>query len=231
MPDTKVLVVEDDPQMQRLLRSQLSARGFTVEIVATGAEAIDRIATTEPAIVLLDIGLPDTGGLEVCRQVREWSSIPVILVTAADTPQMKVSGLELGADDYLTKPFHVGELVARMHAVLRRAATDSVPVSSVVEAGDLRVDRAARQVWCAGEEIRLTRTEFDLLNALVAYPDRVITYRQLLDAVWGEGYDDVRNVHVYVCSLRRKIETGPIGPRRVVSVPGVGYRFRLHDSQ
>jgi two-component system KDP operon response regulator KdpE len=229
MNKTRLLVVEDDPQMQRLLQTQLAARGFQVQVVDNGPDAVAAMADVEPSVLLLDIGLPGPDGLEVCRQIREWSAVPIILVTAADLPQTKIKALDMGADDYLTKPFHVGELVARIRAVLRRSAGSASAQPSVLETGDLRIDFPARRVWRGGEEAHLTRMEFDLLSELARHPDRVLTHQHLLDTVWEPGYEDVRSVHVQVCNLRRKLERGPTGPRRILAVPGVGYRFRMNE--
>jgi len=228
MNNNPILIVEDDPRMQRLLQSQLSLRGFSVQVVATGLEALEAVAEEEPRLVLLDISLPAMDGLEVCRRLREWSSVPIILVTAADQPKTKITALELGADDYLTKPFHMGELIARIHAVLRRATSREGSLS-LIKANELTIDLAKREVQGLDGPIRLTKLEFDLLQALVTHPDKVLTYQYLLETVWGPGYTDIRTVHVHVCNLRRKIEKGPAGPRYIIAIPGVGYRFRLHE--
>jgi two-component system KDP operon response regulator KdpE len=224
----RILVVDDDPQIQRMLRSQLSARGYNVCVVGNGADALLAVANEEPHIVLLDITMPEMDGLEVCRQLREWSSVPILLLTAADTAQTKIAALDLGADDYLTKPFHMGELLARIRAVLRRAVpAERAP--SVYTVDDLTIDLARREVRRGEEEIRLTRTEFDLLRELVTHADRVLTYNHLLNAVWDPAYEDIHLVHVHVGNLRRKLERGPTGPRHIIAVPGVGYRFRIGD--
>jgi two-component system KDP operon response regulator KdpE len=221
----KLLIAEDDVTMQRLLRSQLVARGFEVETVSNGNDAITMAADYQPHLLLLDIGLPGLDGLEVCRQIREWSPTPIILVSALDAPQTKTAALELGADDYITKPFNVGELVARVRAVLRRASPSDSAQQAVVKVGDLTVDLSKREVRC-GEELRhLTKTEFDLLREFIRNADRVLTYEHLLNAVWGSGYDDPRLVHVHVCNLRRKLETSVDGPRHIIALPGIGYRF------
>jgi two-component system, OmpR family, KDP operon response regulator KdpE len=228
MAKTRLLVVDDDPQIQRMLRSQLAVRDYEVQVVDNGPDALQAVVDFEPHLVLLDITMPGMDGLEVCRQIREWSSVPVILLTAADAPQTKMTALDLGADDYLTKPFHMGELLARVRAVLRRAATNPTP-PPVVQAGNLTIDLARREVTRGEEPVRLTKTEFELLRELVTHPDRVLTYSHLLDAVWGPEYDDIHYVHVHVGNLRRKLEGGPTGPRLILSVPGVGYRFRSTD--
>lgn len=227
MSEGRVLVAEDDPQMQRLLQSQLTLRGYDVKVVDNGKAALAAIEDMDASIVLLDITMPELDGLEVCRQLREYSLVPVILVTAADSPHVKVSALEIGADDYMTKPFHMGELVARMRAVQRRSLGSPAPPQGTVNAGDLVIDLPARTVHRNDEEVRLTKIEFDLLKELVTHGDRILTYDHLLMAVWGPGYDDVRPIHVHICNLRRKLEQGPTGPRYIMSVPGVGYRFAL----
>jgi two-component system, OmpR family, KDP operon response regulator KdpE len=225
MAKTRVLVVDDDPQIQRMLRSQLAVREYDVCVVGNGPDALQAVVDFEPHLVLLDITMPGMDGLEVCRELREWSTIPVILLTAADAPQTKMTALDLGADDYLTKPFHMGELLARVRAVLRRASTS--PTSPpVVEVAGVTIDLARREVRRGDEPIHLTKTEFELLRELVTHADRVLTYSHLLDTVWGPEYDDIHYVHVHVGNLRRKLEGGPTGPRLILSVPGVGYRFR-----
>jgi two-component system, OmpR family, KDP operon response regulator KdpE len=229
MREIPLLIVEDDPQMQRMLLSQLSARGFTPRVAGTGEEALTVLADEEFAAVLLDISLPGDDGLTICRRIREWSSIPIILVTAADVPQTKVTALELGADDYLTKPFHTGELVARIHAVLRRTNESRAPETHTFEIEGLQINLAEREVWRGDEEVKLTRMEFDILALFLRHPDKVITHSQLLADVWGPGYDDVRAVHVHVCNLRRKLEQGPTSHRRIITVQGIGYRFRMRE--
>ena len=232
--EARLLVVEDEPRMQRLLQSQLTLNGWEVQVVGTAHEAMEVITAEEPGVIsliLLDIGLPDGDGLDVCRKVRAWSSVPIILVTAADTPQLKVAALELGADDYLTKPFHTGELMARIRAVLRRvrAAVDTEPaltVLSVITVDDLTVDLSQRTVLRGNIAVNLTKLEFDLLREFVTHLDRVLTYGHLLQSVWGTGYEDIRVVHVHVSHLRRKLEPDVTGPRHLLTLPGVGYRFR-----
>ena len=227
----RVLLVEDDPNIQRLLKTQLTARGWSVTVTNSARVAITEIADSEPGLVLLDIGLPDGDGLELCRSLREWSSVPILLVTAADTPQVKIQALELGADDYLTKPFHTGELVARMRAVLRRARQGSATtMPTIVEIGPYKINFVTRETWRGGDLVHLTKIEFDLLKELVTHLDRVLTYSHLLNVVWGTWYDDVRAVHVHVSHLRRKLEPDVTGKRYLITVPGVGYRFRAEDA-
>jgi two-component system KDP operon response regulator KdpE len=223
---SRVLVVEDDPKIQRLLRAQLALRDFEVVVAGTGPEAVAAVADDEPDVVLLDVDLPGMSGLDVCRELRAWSSVPILLVTGNDLPETKIAALESGADDYVTKPFHTGELVARIRATLRRAsAAPAAP--PVLTFGDITIDLAHRQVHRAGEAVHLTKIEFDLLRELVTNPDRVLTFDHLLQSVWGSGYTDPRLVHAHLSNLRRKIEHGPaVGARHILSVPGVGYRFR-----
>lgn len=229
MSANKILVVEDDARMQKLLRSQLEMRGFRVQVVDDGPAALAEVADSEPDMVLLDIGLATLDGLEVCRELREWSAVPIILVTATDAPEAKIKGLEYGADDYLTKPFHMGELVARIQAVLRRVHAERVSTSPIVQVDGLKIDARRREVWRQNEQLHLTKTEFDLLWELVSHAGKVLTYDYLLNAIWGPGASDTRPIHVHICNLRRKLEQGPTSPRHILAVPGVGYRFRLND--
>jgi two-component system, OmpR family, KDP operon response regulator KdpE len=214
--------------MQRLLESQLSARGFRVSIAGSGEEALTAVADEDYQLVLLDISLPGQDGLTICRKLREWTSIPIILVTAADSAQTKVTAFGYGADDYLTKPFHTGELVARIHAVLRRSKSEDAPETPTYELDDLRINIAKREVLSGEGEIKLTKMEFDILALFLRNPDKVVTHQHLLDSLWGPGYADVRSVHVHVCNLRRKIERDT-KKRHILSVQGIGYRFRMHE--
>jgi two-component system KDP operon response regulator KdpE len=225
MSQGRILVVDDDPQMQRMLRSQLGARGYEVRVIDNGPDALVAVAEDEPDLLLLDISLGGMDGLEVCRQLREWSAVPVILLTVEDEPQTKVTALDLGADDYLTKPFHMAELLARIRAVLRRTAA-AEKSTGVITAGELTIDLGTREVSRGEAEIRLTRTEFELLRELATHAGKVLTYTHLLQAVWGPGSDDTHVVHVHISNLRRKIETGVPGERCLHAAPGVGYRFR-----
>ncbi|MBB6048446.1 response regulator transcription factor [Armatimonas rosea] len=222
-----VLVIEDDPHLQQVLADQLRQQDWTVSTSATGQGGLDSFAKVSPDIVLLDIGLGDMNGLQVCQALRQQSTVPIILVTAADTPQMKITALELGADDYLTKPFYLGELLARMRAVLRRTQKgQKVSPNAVIEIGPLRIDLNKREVFREDVYINLTKTEFDILQALVKNIDEAISYKNLLKQVWGEGYDDIRSLHVHLSHLRKKIEPDVSGPRYLVTIPGMGYRLR-----
>ena len=222
-----VLVIEDDPQLQQVLADQLRQQDWIVSTSATGQDGLDSFAKVAPDIVLLDIGLGDMNGLQVCQALRQHSAVPIILVTAADTPQVKITALELGADDYLTKPFYLGELLARMRAVLRRTqGGQQISQNPIVEIGPLKIDLSKREVFRDGSYINLTKTEFDILQALVKNPDQLISYKDLLKRVWGEGYEDIRSLHVHLSHLRKKIEPDINAPRHLVTIPGIGYRLK-----
>lgn len=227
MDNRLILLVDDDIKMQRLLQSQLALRGYQVEGVLDGQEALRRAAEQPFDLVLLDIKLPGMDGLEVCRQLRSWSSVAIILLTGSDKPQLKMTALEQGADDYVTKPFHMGELVARIGAVIRRTRTEKAPLA-IVEIDDLVIDFIQREACRDGKPIHLTRIEFNLLHEFVRHADRLLTYEQLMLAVWGSESEDVRTLHVHVSHLRRKLQPNPTAPRRIITLPGIGYRFRLH---
>jgi two-component system KDP operon response regulator KdpE len=229
MSETAILLVEDDTKMQKLMANQLKHRGYEVRVASSGREALAAVGELAPDIVLLDISLPDIDGIEVCRRLRQASAVPIILVTASDTPQTKVTALETGGDDYLTKPFHMGELIARIRAVLRRTATNQPVVSGAISWDSLTVDLNKREVKRDSEVLHLTKIEYELLRVLITNADRALPYAFLLASVWGPGYDDVRPVHVHICNLRRKLEPGPAGPRRILAIPGIGYRFRGSD--
>jgi len=223
----RLLVVDDDPKIRRLLQSQLTQRGYTVEAVGTGSEAIWSIEAQPPDLVLLDLSLPGMDGIGVCKSIREWSKVAVILLTANGSVDSKIAALDSGADDYLTKPFHLGELLARIRTVMRRAQIASPEQAiTVLKAGEIEVNTALRQVRRDDVEIHLTRIEFDLLAELARHVERVLTYDHLLQTVWGPAADDIHSVHVHISNLRRKLEQGPGSPRRIIAVAGVGYRLR-----
>jgi two-component system KDP operon response regulator KdpE len=222
-----VLIVDDELPIRRFLRVSLAGEGYRVVEAATAAEALEQIAAQRPDVVVLDLGLPDRDGLTLTREVREWSSVPIVVLSVRDRESDKVAALEAGADDYLTKPFGVGELMARLRVALRHAAiaggTADEPMFST---GELRVDLARRQVFVAEREIRLTPIEYKLLALLVKNAGKVLTHRQLLRQVWGPEYGDENHyVRVYVAQLRRKIEADPARPRYLRTEPGVGYRL------
>jgi two-component system KDP operon response regulator KdpE len=222
----RILVVDDEPQIGRALRVALTAHGYEVVVVVDGEQALDSAATTPPDAVILDLGLPGLDGLEVCRALREWTAVPILVLSARAAEREKVAALDLGADDYVTKPFGMDELLARLRAALRRA-TAVPPAEATLEAGDLRIDFGRRLVTVAGSEVHLTPTEYSLLKVLATNPDRVLTHGMLLRTVWGSEYgDEAHYLRVFVRQLRQKIEVDPSRPRHILTEPGVGYRFR-----
>jgi two-component system KDP operon response regulator KdpE len=226
-PRRLVLVVEDEPQVMRFLRATLTAHDYRLVEATTGQQALLEVATRSPDLVILDLGLPDLDGVEVTRRLREWSATPIIVISARGREDDKIQALDAGADDYLTKPFGVGELLARMRVAFRNAARVGSAGDPVFEVGDLRVDLAARRVFVAGEEVRLTRTQFNLLAALVKHAGKVMTHRELLREVWGPGAAAQSHyVRVYMGQLRHKLEADPARPRYLVTETGVGYRLR-----
>ena len=219
-----VLVIDDEPQIRRLLAVALEANGYRVLPAATGQEGIVLTAQHRPALVVLDLGLPDLPGQEVLRRLREWSSIPVVILSVQDDEAGKVAALDGGADDYVTKPFNTGELLARLRVALRHATPREE--SAVFQSGSLVVDLSARRVVVAGREVRLTATEFALLRLMVRHAGRVLTHRQLLREVWGPNADgQTHYLRVYVAHLREKLEAEPSRPRLIITEPGVGYRL------
>jgi two-component system, OmpR family, KDP operon response regulator KdpE len=227
MPGTRILVAEDEAALRDFICRNLRARGFEVLEAANGLEAMAEWEGAQPHLLILDIMMPKMDGLEVCRRVREQAITPIILLTALDRESDKVAALDLGADDYLTKPFGVEELLARVRAVLRRAQWDDVPVvSGVKRYGDLEIDLAARLVRLRGAEVRLTPTEFGLLEQLVTNAGKVLTHRYLLQKVWGQEYGgEFEYLRVYINRLRQKLEPEPARPALLLTEPGVGYRF------
>jgi two-component system KDP operon response regulator KdpE len=221
---TTVLVVDDDPAIQRTLAIGLRARGYDVLPARDGRTAVEACHEDGPDVVLLDLGLPDLSGVEVLRAIRARSAVPVIVLSARHGSDDKVEALDVGADDYVTKPFGMAELLARVRAAVRRSATDQPPAPVVTDA--FTVDLAATRVCRAGEEVRLTPTEWRLLEALVSRPGRLVSQRRLLSEAWGPGYVAETNyLRVYVAGLRRKLEPDPSRPRYIVTEPGMGYRF------
>jgi len=223
-----VLIIEDEPQIRRFLRATLSSHGYVLVEATTGAEGLSQAATRQPDLILLDLGLPDLDGLDVTQRVREWSKVPIIVLSARGQENDKIAALDAGADDYLTKPFGVGELLARMRVALRHATLAAQePNESVFSVGELRVDLERRQVFVSGSEVHLTPIEYRLLTTLVRYAGKVITHRQLLKEAWGLAYQDENHyLRVYMGQLRHKLETDPARPRYLVTEPGVGYRLR-----
>jgi two-component system, OmpR family, KDP operon response regulator KdpE len=221
---TRVLVVDDEPQIRRALSVNLNARGYDVDVAATGEEALRRAASSHPDVVLLDLGLPGIDGTDVVRGLRGWSTAPIIVLTVRDGESDKVAALDAGADDYVTKPFGINELLARLRAALRRH--QPVGEAAVVRTADFTVDLVAAKAWRHGEEVHLTPTEWQLLALLVRNPGRLLTQRWLLQQVWGPEYSkETSYLRVYLAGLRRKLEPNPSQPRYFVTEPGMGYRF------
>ncbi len=223
-----VLVVEDEPQMLKFLRIALDSHGYRVLDAKTGKEAIQQATAYTPDIVILDLGLPDMDGLEVTKRIREWSAVPIIIVSARGQEDSKVQALDQGADDYLTKPFGAAELLARLRVALRHAARTTAPeVTQVTIGADVVIDLARRIVTRKGEELHLTPIEYKLLVALAKHAGMVITHRQLLEQVWGPGHgNETQYLRVYMGQLRHKLEADPARPRHLLTEPGVGYRLR-----
>ena len=223
-----VLLIEDDPQIRRFLRASLGAHGYELVEAATGRDGLAQAAARTVDVVLLDLGLPDTDGLEVTRRLREWSLVPILVISARGQESDKVAALDAGADDYLTKPFSLPELLARLRAARRRAAQAAPGQEEpVYVVGELRVDVARHQVVAGGREIHLTPTEFKLLALLARNAGRVLTHRQLLKEVWGQAYlDNTHHLRVQMHGLRHKLEPEPARPRYLLTEPGVGYRLQ-----
>jgi two-component system, OmpR family, KDP operon response regulator KdpE len=231
MTGERVLIVDDEPQIRRALRRALVGHGYDVEIAEEGDTAIDLLATRMIDAVVLDLMMPGMDGFEVVREIRSWSSVPIIVLSVRDMEEDKVNALNLGADDYLTKPFGINELLARLRAVQRRS-WQSQEETPVLEAGEVIVDVLRRLVTCRGQLVRLTPTEYALLVVMVKHAGRVLTYRTLVEQVWGRygsGHSETahqqQQVRVYISYLRRKLEADPAHPQLIRTEPGIGYRF------
>lgn len=220
----RILVVDDEPQIRRLLRVSLTAHGYDIDECQTGQEGINKTAVFKPDLILLDLGLPDIDGKAVVEAIREWSKVPIIILTARDQENEKIAALDAGADDYVTKPFSMGELLARLRVALRHAViTEHSPVFMC---GDLMIDLVARRVTRSEQEIKLTPTEYEILKVLAQNMGRVLTHKQLLKAVWGTAYnEDTHYIRVYIGQLRRKVEENPAQPKYIITESGVGYRL------
>jgi two-component system, OmpR family, KDP operon response regulator KdpE len=219
-----ILIIDDEPQIRRLLRLTLDAHGYVVKEATTAQEGLQQVAVTRPDLVILDLGLPDMDGLEALKKLREWSGTPVIVLTVKNAEQDKVDLLDAGANDYITKPFGMGELLARLRAALRHTLPDS-PDGTFV-AGDLTIDFARRIVTRGGLELKLTPTEYSLLRFLARHAGKVVTHTQIIHELWGpQSQPDASYLRVYVLQLRRKIEQDPSNPRLLITEPGVGYRL------
>ena len=223
-----LLVVEDDSQMRKFLRASLSSHGFRLLEAVNGEEGLTRAASYNPDLILLDLGLPDIDGLVVTKRLREWASMPIIVISARGQEADKIHALDSGADDYLTKPFGTGELLARIRVALRHSARSRQERSEpILTVGELSVDLDKRSVHVAGKEVHLTPTEYKLLATLLKNAGKVLTHRQLLKEVWGPGYaNNTQYLRVYMVQLRHKLELDAARPRYLVTEPGIGYRFR-----
>ena len=232
MGKKRVLIVDDELTIIKLLRANLEANGYETLAAMDGAEALQEVERELPDLVILDIMMPKTDGFEVCRRLREWSQVPIIMLSARGDLIDKVKCLDLGADDYLSKPFGIEELLARVRAVLRRTeAVGTMPTQASFTSGELQINFAARQVTIAGDEIRLTPTEYSLLQELVLTRGRILTHRMLLNKVWGPEYGDEREyLHVFIGRLRKVLEPDLEHPRYIMTVPGVGYKFQAEAS-
>lgn len=224
---SRVLVVDDDQALARALGINLRAHGYEVTVVHDGKAALDRVAHVHPNVVILDLGLPDIDGVEVLQGIRGWSSIPVIVLSARSTSAEKVEALDAGADDYVTKPFGMAELLARVRAAVRRGAPGTGEVAEPVVTADFTVDLDAHRVLRGGEPVRLTPTEWSMLEILVRHSGKLVPGKQLLVDVWGPAYEtETHYLRVYMAQLRRKLEPDPAKPRYLITEPGVGYRFQ-----
>ena len=222
-----VLVIEDDPQIRRFLRATLAAEDYQFHEAVTAAEGIAQAAARQPDLVLLDLGLPDRDGLDIIREIRSWSQMPIVVLSARGQEKDKIAALDLGADDYVAKPFAVGELLARIRAALRRAAPLAPDgADTVIRFGNVQADFEKRLITVGGQEVHLTPNEYKLLQVLIKHAGRVVTQRQLLNEVWGPQHtEQSQYLRVYVAQLRRKLEQDPARPRYLQTEPGVGYRL------
>lgn len=222
-----VVLIEDERPIRRFLRAALVSQGYRLFEAATGEEGLAEVATRRPDVVILDLGLPDIDGLEVIRQLREWTAVPIVVLSARGQESDKIAALDAGADDYVSKPFGIGELLARMRVVLRHAARDPKETADAMFAvGGLQVDQVLRRVTVEGREVRLTPIEYRLLTTLIRYAGKVVTQQQLLKEVWGPHQTEQPHyLRVYVAQLRRKLEADPARPRYLLTEPGVGYRL------
>jgi two-component system KDP operon response regulator KdpE len=225
--DTRsVLIVDDEREIRRTLEMALRPRGYDVLSADSGETALEEVKKQKPDLIILDLSLPGLNGLDVCKKVRSWSQVPIIILSVRNSEKDKIAALDLGADDYVTKPFAMGELLARMRTAFRHAAAQQRPDRTIFETRDLKVNFAQRQVVVRGHEVKLTPKEFDLLYYLVNHADCIATHGQLLSAVWGEEFrDDKPLLRVHIANLRQKIEPYSARPTYILNEPGVGYRF------
>ncbi|HUV51445.1 MAG TPA: response regulator transcription factor [Dehalococcoidia bacterium] len=227
---TKILVVDDEPKIRMFIRANLEARDYEVHLAQDGVEAVEMAARVMPDVIVLDVNMPRMDGIEACKRIREWSNVPIIILSVREDEKDKVRALNEGADDYVTKPFGIDELLARIRVALRHAGAATTTSIPVFTAGDLEVDLAKRVVKLRGKVVKLTRTEYELLAYLVNNHGKVLTHRELLNNVWGPEYgDEAEYVRVFVNQLRHKIEDDPSNPQYILTEPRVGYRFIKPD--
>lgn len=221
----RILVIDDESQIRRLLRVALTAYGYEVKEVICGQDGLREAAVYRPDLIILDLGLPDIDGLQLLRQLREWSEIPVIILSVKEHEQDKITALDTGADDYVSKPFSMGELLARIRTALRHSCHEDGE-NAILSFNDLEIDIAQRRVKVSGKGVKLTPTEYELLKTLAIHSGKVLTHRQLLTTVWGKAYEnDTHYLRVYIGQLRRKIESDPTRPKHLITESGVGYRL------
>jgi two-component system KDP operon response regulator KdpE len=226
IPAKRILVVDDEPQIARVLRRSLAARGYEVQAADEGEEALETFNSWTPDLVITDLSMPNMGGLELCRRIRAVSQAPIIVLSVKGEERAKVEALDAGADDYVTKPFGMDELLARVRAALRRAPSAADQQVQVLRIGDFKADTEARSVEARGVELHLTPKEYELLIHLIRHPNKVLTHRALLGAVWGGDYvEQTEYLRVFIGQLRKKIEADPAKPRYILTEPWVGYRF------
>jgi len=229
MPDPVVVLIEDEPQIRRFLRATLTGQGYRLFEAPTGADGLVEVGSRQPDVVIIDLGLPDMDGIEVIRRLREWTAVPIIVLSARGQERDKVTALDVGADDYVSKPFGAGELLARIRVALRHAAGASHEGDEAeFRVGELQVDLLRRHVAVGGTEVRLTPTEYKLLTTLIRHAGKVVTHQQLLREVWGPAHtDQAHYVRIYMAHLRHKLETEPARPRYLLTESGVGYRLAV----
>lgn len=230
MSGPHILVIDDEPQILRALRTILSAHQYRVSVAQTGEQGLALAAAEQPELIILDLGLPDLDGITVCARLREWTQIPIIILSVRNEERDKVRALDKGADDYLVKPFGIEELLARIRVALRHLAKSQGSAEAVITSGPLAIDLARHVVTLEGAEVKLTATEFKLLAYLASHTGKVLTHQNILSHVWGPEYlDNVEYLRVFMSQLRKKLEADPKQPRYLLSEPGVGYRFIMED--
>jgi two-component system KDP operon response regulator KdpE len=229
MPDPVVVLIEDEPQIRRFLRATLTGQGYRLFEAPTGADGIIEVSSRQPDVVIIDLGLPDMDGIDVIRRLREWTAVPIIVLSARGQERDKVTALDAGADDYVSKPFGAGELLARIRVALRHTAGASHEADEAAfKVGELQVDLLRRHVAVGAAEVRLTPTEYKLLTTLIRHAGKVVTHQQLLREVWGPAHtDQAHYVRIYMAHLRHKLEAEPARPRYLLTEPGVGYRLAV----